>query len=108
MTYRDLDPNTAHTELQSDPELRVLDVRTVEEHQSHRLPGAVLVPIQELQARIAELDPDARWLVHCEHGVRSEHACEFLTQMGFSDLANLRGGLAHWAGQGLPLDHSPN
>lgn len=103
MTFRDLDPQAAHDELQRDPELRILDVRTAEEHQFHRLPNAVLIPVQDLQLRIRELDADARWLVHCEHGVRSLHACEFLQQKGFSDLANLRGGLAHWAGCGLPV-----
>ena len=104
MPYRDLDPETAEQELRTDPTLRVLDVRTAEEYASHRLPNAVLVPVQELQARLAELDPAANWLVHCEHGRRSLFACELLAAAGFHKLANLRGGLAFWAGCGLPLE----
>jgi rhodanese-related sulfurtransferase len=102
--YRDLDPTEAQAELQRDRTLRVLDVRTPQEHASHRLPNATLVPVQELARRIGELDKDASWLVHCEHGRRSLVACELLAQAGFTKLANLRGGLAYWAGCGLPLE----
>jgi rhodanese-related sulfurtransferase len=103
MHYRDLDPEDAQRELATDPTLRILDVRTAPEHASHRLPDATLIPVQELARRIGELDPDANWLVHCEHGRRSITACEMLAQAGFQKLANLRGGLAYWAGRGLPL-----
>lgn len=107
MKYRDLLPEAAHAELQRDPSLRVLDVRTEAEYRSHRLPNATLVPIQELDRRLHELDRDASWLVHCEHGRRSLFACELLAQAGFARLANLRGGLAFWAGSGLPLETGP-
>jgi rhodanese-related sulfurtransferase len=104
MNYRDLDPTAAQQELQRDKTMRILDVRTEPEYTSHRLPGAVLIPVQELDRRWSELDKDANWLVHCEHGRRSLFACEMLAQAGFKKLANLRGGLAHWAGSGLPLE----
>lgn len=107
MTYRDLDPETAHRELQQDATLRILDVRTVEEFASHRLPNAHLLPVQELTERLHELDREANWLVHCEHGRRSLWACELLAAAGFRKLANLSGGLAYWAGCGLPLDSGP-
>ncbi len=104
MTYRDLDPAEAQGELQRDPTLRILDVRTDEEFRSHRLPNSTLVPVQELERRLHELDRDTNWLVHCEHGRRSLFACEIMARAGFTKLANLRGGLAHWAGCGLPFE----
>lgn len=104
MSYRDLDPTTAQKELQADPAMRILDVRTEEEHRSHRLPNATLLPVQELEQRLHELDREANWLVHCEHGRRSLWACELLAQAGFRRLANLSGGLAYWSGSGLPLE----
>ena len=103
MAYRDLDPADAQRELQSDPTLRILDVRTEPEYRSHRLPNATLIPVQELAGRLHELDPKANWLVHCEHGRRSLAACDILGAAGFGKLANLRGGLAYWSGCGLPL-----
>jgi rhodanese-related sulfurtransferase len=104
MSYRDLAPDDAQAELRRDPSVRLLDVRTPQEHASHRLPNALLVPIQQLDRRLHELDRDASWLVHCEHGHRSVYACALLEQAGFTKLANLRGGLAHWAACGLPLE----
>ena len=104
MDYRDLAPEDAQRELQADPKLRLLDVRTPQEFASHRLPNATLVPVQELDRRLHELDRDASWVVHCEHGQRSLYACALLAQAGFTKVANLRGGLAHWAACGLPLE----
>jgi len=104
MDYRDLEPEDAQRELQQDPDIRLLDVRTQPEHDSHRLPNAVLIPVQELAARVAELDRDQRWFVYCEHGVRSVAACEFLTSTGFTGITNIRGGMAYWASRGLPYE----
>lgn len=104
MSYRDLDPAAAQAALQADPTLCILDVRTPPEHASHRLKGATLVPLHELGDRLHELDPQANWLVHCEHGVRSMHACDFLVRQGFRSVTNLRGGIAHWMGSGLPIE----
>lgn len=102
--WQDLDPQEASVALTADPQLRVLDVRTPREHQSHRLPGSVLVPVQELGRRIGELDKAAKWLVHCEHGMRSLTACQLLQQAGFTSVRNLRGGLANWVACGLPVE----
>jgi len=102
--WQELTPEEASAALAADSTLRVLDVRTPREHKSHRLPRAVLVPVQELAARLQELDAAAKWLVHCEHGVRSLAACQLLRQAGFTDLRNLRGGLANWVACGLPLE----
>ena len=104
MAWRDLDPADAHGELQHDPTLRLLDVRTPREYQSHHLPGALLIPVQELAQRCGELDAQANWLVYCEHGRRSLVACALLAQQSFGKLANLRGGMAHWLGCGLPVE----
>ncbi|MFN3240070.1 MAG: rhodanese-like domain-containing protein [Planctomycetota bacterium] len=102
MTYRNLEPEDAQQELQQDPTIRLLDVRTQPEHDSHRLDGATLIPVQVLAQRLDELDRDQRWFVYCEHGVRSVAACEVLTQAGFGEITNIRGGMAYWASQGLP------
>lgn len=104
MTFRNLEPATAIQELRDEPSLRILDVRTQPEYDIHHLESAELVPIQELQDRIDQLDPKASWLVVCEHGMRSSAACEFLASIGFQDLRNVDGGMARWAGEGLSLD----
>lgn len=105
--WQELDPAQAQAALSQDPELVLLDVRTEGEYGQYRIKGARLLPIQELEARIGELAPQARYLVTCEHGMRSSAACEYLRAQGFTQLANLRGGVAHWAQMGLPLETTP-
>ncbi len=104
MSYRDLDPKAAHDELLADATLRILDVRTEPEYRAYRLANSKLLPVQELEHRLEELDRGTHWLVHCEHGMRSLHACELLARAGFTKITNLRGGLAHWAAKGLPVE----
>ena len=102
--YLDVTPAEACAALQDDPDLIVLDVRTQQEFRQHRIAAAVLLPVQELPQRVGELDPDRRYVVTCEHGVRSRMACALLGQAGFRDLRNVVGGMARWLGDGLPVD----
>ena len=51
----------------------------------------------QIPDRIGELDPRAKIVVICHHGVRSQAIAQFLEQAGFIDVANLRGGIDAWA-----------
>lgn len=96
-SWRNILPSGVGALCAETPALVILDVRTPEEFTAHHLPGAALIPIQELGARLGELGSKRQpLLVHCEHGIRSRHACEFLAQMGFVTLYDLTGGLAAW------------
>ncbi len=106
MSYQNLLPTQAQQALQENPDIKVLDVRTLPEHQMHRIAGAMLLPVEEIEARHGELDPNTTYLVTCEHGMRSVATCEFLTAMGFGNLINLVGGMAQWVGEGLPAERS--
>lgn len=103
MQAKDLDPREVHELLQAEPRPTVLDVRTEPEYLRHHISDATLLPLQELVERHGELDPQAAYVVTCEHGVRSVAACEFLASLGFARLYNLRGGMAHWNACGLPV-----
>ncbi len=99
LPFHDLAPDVAEALLQeAGPDLVLLDVRTIPEHGSHRIPGSTLVPVQELMARVTELDPARPTLVYCEHGVRSVRAALFLREQGFQVIFNLRGGIVAWQG----------
>lgn len=76
----------------------LLDVRTPGEFARRRIPGAVLIPVNELPRRYQELDPDRPTICLCEHGIRSEAAAAFLARQDFADVANMRGGMVRWTG----------
>jgi len=102
--YENVTPETAAGLIQAGG-CYVIDVRTEPEYLAHRIPGAYLLPIQEIQTRHAEIpkNPDKKLLLVCEHGVRSVHACSALSKAGWKNLVNLSGGMAEWLDSKLPV-----
>ncbi|MBK6847254.1 MAG: molybdopterin-synthase adenylyltransferase MoeB [Proteobacteria bacterium] len=75
----------------------LLDVREPHEHQLVSLPGAVLLPLGELPARLHELAATRGYVIYCHRGARAERAYGLLRQAGFSGLRVLTGGIDAWA-----------
>jgi len=97
MSYREVTPLEALARYESGEPV-ILDVRTVPEWRGGHIPGAVHVPLDELTGRYQELDPEAETLVICAHGVRSAAAGQWLVQVGFDNVANVRRGMSAWPG----------
>ena len=76
----------------------VVDVRSPEEFAGElgHLPGAVLTPLHNLEQRAQTWPREEPVLVVCRSGRRSYQACQMLTDMGFSDVTNLSGGMTAW------------
>jgi phage shock protein E len=75
---------------------RLLDVRSPEEFAGGHLPGAVNIPVQELERRLAEVGPtDGDLIVYCRSGHRSSRATDLLRQHGFTKVHNL-GPMTAW------------
>jgi rhodanese-related sulfurtransferase len=81
----------------------LVDVRESNEYATVRIPGAVLLPLSEIEARFAELPRDRPLLLHCAAGKRSLVAAEFLKRNGYADVANVEGGIIEWQKAGLPV-----
>ncbi len=66
---------------------------------SIRLDGAttLAIPMNELPARIRELDPQQCVVCICHHGIRSAQVVAFLAHQGFDAVYNLDGGIAAWS-----------
>lgn len=78
----------------------LLDVRTPDEYEAGRIPGAVLLPVDELRDRIDEL-PEGELVVHCAVGIRAHIAAQILAAAGRPGVRNLDGGYKTWlAGTG--------
>ena len=79
-------------------EMRILDVRSPQEHALAAIPGSTLVPIDMLRSRLEELadQKEEELVVHCHTGLRSYLACRILQAHGFTKLKNLSGGITTW------------
>lgn len=67
------------------------------------VPALVQMPLSEFERRFDELPRDRPLVLACESGPRSLKATYFLMFQGFTDVANMDGGLAKWARKGFPV-----
>ena len=75
----------------------ILDVRTREEYDQGHIPGAILIPNTEIEARAEEVltDKDQLILVYCRSGRRSTLAAEALVELGYTNIKEF-GGIIDW------------
>jgi adenylyltransferase/sulfurtransferase len=95
----EIDPHALRAKLDAGADLLLLDVREPFEAELARIPDARLLPLGQLEARLAELEPwrTREVVVHCRTGGRSRRACELLRSKGFERVSNLAGGIEAWA-----------
>ena len=80
----------------------LLDVREPDEWDAGHAPGAVHVPMREIQARAGELPRDRRIVAICRSGARSRSVAEVLIADGF-DAVNTVGGMKAWQAGGFDV-----
>lgn len=102
---KEVSPQEAYDLIESDPEYIYLDVRSVPEFEAghpekainipvlHFTPQSGMSPNQDFAAVVeANLPKDAKIIVGCKSGGRSAQACAIMSQMGYTNVANMRGG----------------
>ncbi len=94
--YAEITPEELKARLDASQAPALLDIREPWEHQLGALPGARLIPMEDLQFRVDELDPERELVVYCHHGIRSAAVVPWLRAQGIPAV-NLRGGIDAWA-----------
>jgi rhodanese-related sulfurtransferase len=128
MAIKQQKPSDAHETIVKNPGAVYLDVRTEGEFAQGHAEGAINVPVVFIKgpgnmqlnddfAVVVEkvLPKDAKLIVGCQAGGRSQRACEILEEAGYSDLTNVVGGFGGqrdqsgaviakgWRDEGLPV-----
>jgi rhodanese-related sulfurtransferase len=99
-----IDVTEADRRRRSDPSPLVVDVREPSEFEAVRLESDVaLVPLSTFQQRWQELPRDRPLLLMCAAGGRSAAATAWLVRNGYTDVANVAGGMNEWQKAGLPV-----
>jgi rhodanese-related sulfurtransferase len=104
-------PRIAPAELESllaknDPEVTVLDVRRPPEYESCHVPGAVSVPLDRLEGRLASFDAKRRYVVVCAGGYRSAIGSSLLLRAGFQSVSDVLGGTGAYASAGCAVERA--
>ena len=75
----------------------LLDVREPWEYDKAHIEGALLIPMREVPARVAQIDEAKEVVAICHHGGRSMQVAMFLEKQGFKRVHNLVGGIDAWS-----------
>lgn len=80
-------------------DITLVDVREDDEYRAGHIPGVRLISLSEFQERYEqELDKDKEYIMVCRSGNRSQMACQFLKEQGYSKCHNYIDGMISWTG----------
>ncbi|MCB0216836.1 MAG: rhodanese-like domain-containing protein [Chloroflexi bacterium] len=82
----------------------LIDVREPSEYAEGHIPGITLIPMGEVQDRLAELPRDQPVILTCRSGNRSATVAEFLRGQGYDQVYSMQGGILAWEGAGQPVE----
>ena len=82
--------------MKHDPKLTIVDVREADEYEANHVPGAVNIPLSEIDTRQSELDKNASIYLICQTGRRSGIAGIELKENGFNQVYNVIPGMTEW------------
>lgn len=96
--------DTARAEVQAGRAL-LIDIREPSEHATGVAPGARLLPMRQLGARLGEIptDPNQPVLLICNTQNRSSATLQSLRQRGYAHVRYVQGGMSEWTRRGWPL-----
>lgn len=91
--------------LEKNTNIKVLDVRTKWEYRRGHIKGAVTINYYwfGFKKKLASLDRETTWLVHCKSGVRSGRTLPLMKEMGFKSIVHMDGGFNRWRDANLPI-----
>jgi rhodanese-related sulfurtransferase len=90
--------------LEADPSLQLVDVRSRAEWLKGHLPGAISLPLLDLDPKKPVIDPSKPSLVYCYEGFRATTAASILLRESTADIGILIDGVEGWSALGLPLE----
>ena len=98
--YLDLDSSGFEREIRRNEDVVIIDVRTPEEFNAGRIPGAINMDITrgDFGSWVAGLDKEKTYLIYCRGGNRSIAACMIFGSNGLRS-CNLKGGIHSWHGE---------
>jgi rhodanese-related sulfurtransferase len=100
-----ISPKEVYDSLQEDQSLQLLDVRTPEEYGVTHLKSSqnICVTTPGFEEKAAKLDKSKPVYVYCKSGGRSARASKILSDMGFTQIYDIQGGITNWQAQDLEV-----
>jgi len=100
---KDITSTEAKTIMDKKKNAYLLDVRTPDERRQGYISGSVLIPIDMVGKRLAEIPKNRPVIVYCAVGSRSRSVAQALANNGYPEVYNMRDGIYGWYRNGLPV-----
>jgi rhodanese-related sulfurtransferase len=92
----------------SSPALQLIDVRSRAEWLKGHLPGAISLPLLDIESKAATIDLNRHSLIYCQEGLRATTAASILQRESDAPVCILIDGIEGWLASGLPLEVPAN
>ena len=101
MTPIEIDVKSVKQKLDNQDDFLLLDCREQNEYDFAKIEGAMLIPMNQLPTRLAEIESfkGKSVVVHCHLGGRSLQVTHWLRENGFEDAQNMSGGISAWSAE---------
>lgn len=103
-TVPEIKPEKLVAILQKKEPVYLLDTRSAREYEVSHLAGAQFADYRNFEVnQVRDIPREAKVVVYCAVGVRSERVGEKLIQAGYTGVYNLYGGIFSWKNSGFPV-----
>ncbi|MBP8707946.1 MAG: hypothetical protein KBH94_04420 [Caldisericia bacterium] len=97
--YGEIEPTELYNLIKEGKNIKIIDVRLPSEYEEGHIPGAINIPYQDIKEELpkrADIKMDDFLVLYCKTGERSAIACEIITNMNYTNVKNLIGGISAW------------
>lgn len=100
-------PKNAHTKIENNTDITILDVRTPQEFLDGHLKNAINIDFyaNDFATKLKELSKNTPYIVYCRTDNRSEDVQDLMQKVGFSQVYKMEGGIVRWDQENLPIIH---
>lgn len=99
VSVRTLKSAEFRSEMEQSMSKLLIDVREPVEYKNGFIPGAINIPLSQIEQRMGNIPKDRDLLLYCRSGMRSKNAARILRKHGYTRLVNLQGGISSWSGK---------
>lgn len=96
LPWKNINATQAENLINSDKTLQLIDVRDGNAFSNKHIPGADLLPLEELKYFYTKIDKTKPVLFYDNDGRKSAQAARFLIEHGYTDIYTLSGGMEQW------------
>lgn len=102
LTNPRIEPKALAQMLNRGEPVQLIDVRSPREYDEAHVPGAINVPLEQVESRLSDLRPGQPAVLICQSGRRAD-MCRTILENHRDDLIVLEGGTSAWMQEGLPI-----